>query len=508
MWITAAVLTMVLGGCNWIARSSVSSSGEQANGSSRDAATSGDGRYVAFTSYASNLVADDTNVSNDVFVHDHQTGETSRVSVNSLGVQGLGNSGQPAISADGRYVSFESDAPNLVLGDANNVRDVFLHDRTTGVTIAVSVDTTGDTGNGVSDDPAISADGQSVAFHSHATNLVSDDNNGVEDVFVRDPLGAITRVSVNSDGTQGNLESFNPAISADGRYVAFESGATNLVPSDIDGRPNVFVHQLPTQVTEQVPESRPPRFFGDGPSISGDGRYVAYLRGLSVWVFDRTTGFHDLVSVDLDGPDPDLSGLPSISTDGRYVAFFSLSNDLVPDDNNGNVDVFVRDRTNRRTHRVSLTEFNRERDQDIESGSAAISADGRYVAFWSLSDFVPEDTNNTYDAFLKFALSPRPVRPATGTGTGTTIARGTTAQITITGSWFDPNALQVSIEPSSGVTVDRVAVQDPNTSAVLTITVASDAPTGSRYLVLVNPGNDWNPDASGSAICTDCFTVT
>jgi Tol biopolymer transport system component len=227
-------------------------------------AISSDGRYVAFTSDASNLVAGDTNGFADVFVRDRDTDQdgifdeigsvsTSRVSVSSGGAQGNNESYYAAVSGDGRFVAFGSIATNLVTGDSNGNSDVFVRDRQAGTTTRVSLGSAGTQGNGGSFAPAI-GDGRFVAFQSQASNLVTGDANGFADVFVRDrdtnedgifdEAGAVstTRVSVDSVGGEGDAESLDPSISGDGRFVAFESLASNLVPVDTNGSSDIFLH--------------------------------------------------------------------------------------------------------------------------------------------------------------------------------------------------------------------------------------------------------------------------
>jgi Tol biopolymer transport system component len=227
-------------------RVSVDSAGTQGDDASEtwgSAQISADGRFVVFDSYATSLVPNDTNDSTDIFVRDRLTGETTRVSVDSTGKQANDYSLGAAISFEGRYVAFDSFASNLVAADTNQQEDVFVHDCLTGETTRMSVDSLGNQGNNFSAGSSISGNGQYVAFVSAATNLVSGDTNNSTDIFVHDRLtGETTRVSVDSAGNQGNGDSTLPSISADGRFVAFESRASNLIPADTNNSSDVFVH--------------------------------------------------------------------------------------------------------------------------------------------------------------------------------------------------------------------------------------------------------------------------
>jgi Tol biopolymer transport system component len=398
-------------------RVSVASDGTQGNGISLSpTAISAEGRYVAFTSLASNLVPEDSNNALDVFVHDRQTGITTRVSVASDGTQANNGSLNPSVSADGRYIAFSSSASNLVPGDTNGRRDVFVHDQQTGTTTRVSIASDGTQGNSDSNYPSISANGRYVAFDSFANNLVPGDTSGTQDVFVHDrQTGITTRVSVASDGTQGNLHSRSPSISGDGCYVAFESDASNLVPGDTNGSLDVFVHDRQTGITKRVSVSSDGtqgNFGGNDPSISEDGRYVAFFsissnlvpddtnNKIDVFVHDRQTGITRRVSVASDGVQGDQnSGFPSISADGRYVAFDSFASSLVPGDTNDTRDVFVHDQVTGTTTRVSVASNGTQGNGS--SVIPSISADGRYVAFESLaSSLVPGDTNEVSDVFV------------------------------------------------------------------------------------------------------------
>ncbi len=211
-------------------------------------------RYVAFESRAANLTGNDTNRVTDVFVYDNETKQTVRVSVSSSGIQGNGGSFSPALTPDGRVVAFESLATNLAPEDTNRHRDIFVHDRKNGLTTRVSVDSRGNQANNFSQAPHLSADGRYIVFESLASNLVSGDTNGVIDVFVHDRQAGLTsRVSVGNDGTQANNASVNPSISEDGRYVTFESFATNLLPVKPEQTKQVFLYDLKTGVIQQVP---------------------------------------------------------------------------------------------------------------------------------------------------------------------------------------------------------------------------------------------------------------
>jgi Tol biopolymer transport system component len=355
-----------------LARASVSSSGAQGNRDSGDAsppAVSADLRFVAFESDASNLVAADGNHVSDVFVHDRTSGATVRVSVDSAGSEGDRSSEQPSISSDGRFVAFVSFATNLVAGDSNGVGDVFVRDRdpdgngiydeANATTTRVSVKTGGLQSNGNSFGPSISADGMLIAFFSFATNLVASDTNGDWDVFVYDQSGATTtRVSVTSSGGEANGNSEWPALSSDGSTVAFASFASNLVAGDGNGLFDVFVHELASGTTERV-------------------------------------------SVNSGGSEGDAASyLPSISSDGSVVAFESDADNLVSGDTNAYTDVFVRDRAAGTTTRASVDSAGNQ--GDFGSHGAALSGDGKAVAFWSFADdLVPGDANFASDVFLR-----------------------------------------------------------------------------------------------------------
>ncbi len=261
-------------------RVSVATGGMQGHADSWFPSISADGRFVAFESLASNLVAGDTNGWPDVFVRDRQSGTTERVSLAPGGAEGDNDSSDPSISADGRFVAFWSWASNLVAGDTNGWADVFVCDRQSGTTERVSLATGGAEGNNGSAYPAISADGLFVAFQSSASNLVIGDTNARADVFVRDrQSGTTERVSVDSAGAQGNLDSWYPSISADGHFVAFFSFSSNLVAGDTNAHEDVFVRDRQSGTTERVSvatDGTQGNTASESPSISADGRFVAF----------------------------------------------------------------------------------------------------------------------------------------------------------------------------------------------------------------------------------------
>ncbi|RIL04457.1 MAG: hypothetical protein DCC71_14120 [Proteobacteria bacterium] len=322
-------------------RVSLAHDGSQGNGDSFAPAVSATGRFVAFVSRASNLVPGDTNGRGDVFVRDLGFGGTvTRVSVTQTGGQANQASASPAISADGRYVAFSSFASNLVTSDTNGVSDIFVRDRVAGTTQLVSVSTAGQVANGASVAPAVSADGRYVAFRSVASNLVADDTNGFQDVFVHDRVARTTeRVSVPDLSGQANGHSFELDISGEGRYVVFESAATNLVSGDGNGANDVFVRDRIAGTTTRASVNTD-GVEGNGasrkPVISADGRHVAFVTsatnlgllsdvhaGADIYHHDRATHSTQVVSID---PDRFLFGHgdfgnPSISADGRLIVF-------------------------------------------------------------------------------------------------------------------------------------------------------------------------------------------
>jgi Tol biopolymer transport system component len=416
------------------------------NGSSEESAISADGRYVAFTSWASNLHPDDGDINTDVFVRDLEEGTVTLVSraTGADGDKAAGdNSGffsnvstSPAISADGRYVAFQSRASNLHPDDGDRTLDVFVRDLEANTTTLVSRagGADGAKANGPSwagsHRAAISADGRYVAFESWASNLHPDDGDTTPDVFVRD-LEAHTTTLVSraggADGDKGDDYAVSPAISADGRFVAFESDATNLHPDDGDSNYDVFVRDLEAHTTTLV--NRATGAAGDkgddqgfNPAISADGRFVAFESDATNLHPDDGDSNYDVFVRDLEahtttlvnratgaaGDKGDDEGFnPAISADGRFVAFESGASNLHPDDGDLNNDVFVRDLEAHTTTLVSRATGATGANGNDQSYTPAISADGRFVAFESYAtNLHPDDGNGLQDVFRRDVLGP------------------------------------------------------------------------------------------------------
>ncbi len=354
-----------------VTRVSVSSRGAEANAGSDESSLdvvagssiSGNGRDVVFGSDASNLVAGDTNKEEDCFLHDLHTGRTERVSVASGGAQGTGECLQPAVSTNGRYVVFVSTS-RLVPAASTGALEVFVRDVKTGRTRLVSMAANRAPANSACFRPTISADGRFIAFESLANNLVAHDTNNTLDVFLFDTGGGTTRrVSVTSTGAQANGPSYTgvqPSISADGRKVAFYTDATNLVGGDSNASFDVMLRDVRARTTRRI-------------SISSAG---AQGNGASF--------------------------LPSMTPDGRYVAFESTSSTFSPGSRAGADNVFVRDTRSRHTELLNHTSGGAINLYAMQYEHADISADGHAVAFASKNGhLVRGDTNNAEDVFVR-----------------------------------------------------------------------------------------------------------
>ncbi len=390
-----------------VKRVSVSSAGDQANNMSSRNDINEDGRYIVFASLASNLVDGDVNGFKDVFLRDMQTGETYLISKSSGGTQGNGESDTPVISADGRYIAYESYASNLVSGDTNDAQDIFLFDRDTNITIRVSVASDGTEANDHSFYPNISSDGQVIAFQSAASNLVAGDTNGKRDIFVHThATGTTERVSISTDGDESNGENLHPSLSVDGRYVAFTSTADNLLPYVPEGPVSGSCTCASGTLTADSCVNSTATCAGDDCScvlnmVPQDDNGVS-----DIYLRDRTNGTTERISVSSSGQQANGgSAFPSIDDDGSFIAYESVASNLVSGDTNDVRDVFVYDRQLGETSRVSVatdgTEANNSSGDGVDEQSVRISADGQYVVFKSrATNLVEGDTNGQVDVFV------------------------------------------------------------------------------------------------------------
>lgn len=478
-------------------RLSTDSAGLQGNGDCGSTPSpSSDGRYVAFQSGASNLVAGDTNFAPDIFVKDRTSGETTRVSTGSAGAQSNGLSSAPAMSGDGGVVAFQSDASNLVGGDTNHNLDIFAKTLSSGETTRVSTGSGGAQADDYSMSPAISADGRYVAFESVATNLVPSDTNNASDIFLKDlATGALTRVSTTSSGVEANGYSYAPSLSADGTRLAFQSTASNLVPGDNNGASDIFVKNLTNgQITRVSTNSTGVQATGGSemPMLSADGNLVAFkseapdlvtgdVNAMSdIFIKDLVTGQTTRVSVSTAGAAGNShSSAPRISADGRYVAFQSDASNLVTGDTNGQMDAFVRDRIKSETTRVSSSSGGIQGNGS--SGTPAISADGRFVVYVSgSSNLVTGDTNSRTDVFIHEIGS-----AAKGAFSGVLEGDLTSSETTVTLTAGDRLTVGLSHEPTSTELAVSILDSAHHQLASSSTTAVAGAATSGNYYVRV-----------------------
>lgn len=403
-----------------VERASVNSEGVEGDLSSYRSGISADGRFVVFRSEATNLVPGDLNDWSDIFVHDRQTGQTIRVSVASDGTESDSYSRDPTISHDGRYVAFASRGENLVPGDSNNFVDIFVHDLSAGETQRVSVATDGTQANGDSWEPKISGNGRYVVFESDATNLAGASSDLVPNVFLHDLQNGVTEL-VTDDGLGPPYTGIQAAISADGRYVAFlhqegdcpipfgwsmyayvrdrQFGSVRLVSVDSNGNPP------------------PVCFKAERLSISPDGSRCGFTTFDSLapddtngtgdfYVYGMDTGTSERVSVKPDGSqiDEGCHGGRQISDVGRPLTFGCYSPLLPPEDvgpGNSGAYAFIRDVEQGTLTLISLAYRNYPAGPGSGGAAVSISPDGVYVTFETDgSEIVPNDNNGETDVFV------------------------------------------------------------------------------------------------------------
>lgn len=343
------------------ARVSITSSGVEGNDDATDVSISGDGRYIAFSSEASNLVSGDTNAVIDVFVRDTVNNTTTRVSTDSNGAEGNNTSHAGSISYNGRYVAFVSYATNLITGDTNGKRDVFVKDLQTGNISVSSITSGGTLSNGYNDEPSISADGRHIVFSSDASNLVSGLSSPYrKQIYIKDlATGAIKLLSAHANGTVANNSNYNPKISCDGGIVTYSSDATNLVDNDTNVKRDVFVQHL-----------------------GGDTNSLANI---------TLAANNDSVK-------------PNISCNGNAITFYSAATNLIGSDTNGVKDVFLYNRVNVSTSIVSVASNGTQGNGEVDERVLGISGNGRFITFGSYAsnlDAADNNSSNTPDLFIR-----------------------------------------------------------------------------------------------------------
>ena len=417
--------TRPLTGVGPIIRLSTTAGGGQSNGTSGAIVFSRDGSKIAFTSDASNLVSEDTNGHMDVFVKTLATGAIVRVSTSAKGVEADGDSSHPAFSPDGSKVAFSSMATNLVGGDSNGEADIYVKTLASQAIVRVSTTAAEKQADSRSVEPAFSPDGTRVAFTSHATNLVAGDTNSGDDVFVKTlATHAITRVSTDGSGKQADGRSSNPVFSPDGAKIAFESTSSNLVRTDTNAHTDIFVKTLATRKITRISttatgaqanrESFDPTFSPDGRKVAFASQATNLVREdnngkLDIFVKTVATGAVDLISVSASGkPGNARSFGPAVfSPDGTRITFASNASTLVRD-TNLKMDVFVKTLATKAVARVSTDTHGQAADG--HSSGPVFSPDGRKVAFSSAASNLVKDTNGQSDVFLK-TLTSNPFYP-------------------------------------------------------------------------------------------------
>ena len=493
----------------WTIRISVSAAGVEGNSTSNTPSVSPDGRFVAFYSLASNLVPGDT-TSGDLFVWDRNTGQLTRVPGASYA----------RFSADGRFMSFQTTAA-LAIDDTNGVSDVYVRDWLTGGTSRVSISATGAEGNARSWWSTISADGRYVSFVSEATNLVTKPlNHAVWQVYVHDrdsgDTKLISRTTAGSNGyyEDGNRDSYNGTISGDGRFVSFTSEADNFpgcycLYSD---ETHVYVHDRVTEETTLVSHAyHSPGARGNNGAMNGGisstGRYIAFASASSDLILGDTNGFGDIfiydrltqeatrVSLGIGGAQPNNSSFAlAISADGQQVLFNSYATNLVSGDTNSQIDLFVAGMDGQVT-RVSVGIDGSGPNNSTSTGH--MSTDARYVAFYTRADNVVYcDRNSNDDVFVHDRLGAPQAWPtvaslALDVTSTPQVADGTT-QVPVTALVLDQFGrpmpcvrVTFALNPALGFLSATSGTTGPDGQVTVQYTVPTTAQLGTRTSVEV-----------------------
>jgi len=408
-------------------RISEATAGAQPDSVSWNERISRDGRFVVFTSHASNLVPGDTNNVWDVFLRDRLLGTTERVSLDSLGNQLASFSDSGSVSADGRFVLFGSADPNVTPGDTDTANDGFLRDRLMGTVTRVTKTWTGAEFSSTAYDLVMTPDARFIAWTAQGTDLVPGITNVVSDVFVRDRLlGTLERVSVSTLGTEANLAVGRPSISDDGRFVTFVTKSTTLDPTDFDVKMDVFLRDRTAGTTESISDGlsgAPSDGACDRAMISGDGNWIAFSSNSTNLIPNDSNAAHDVFvfnrvaqtieRVSLDSYEQQTLGTnafaqPQISHDGHFVLMKCDTSMGVPTDTNVVDDLFLRDVWAGVTQRASLTSAGAQGGLAVD-GQGSISANAETVVFNTWSAMTTSDTNSIGDVFARDFGQPGPL---------------------------------------------------------------------------------------------------
>lgn len=498
------VVVVATTGCTWFQQVSAVPTAA-AHGAADRPALSADGRYVAYTAPST------TNPSIDVVYRlDTTNGTRALVSVAATGGTPNDWSGEPSISGDGRFIAFSSDADDLIAGDTNSETDVFLRDLVIGTTQRISTETNGTELFYPSYAPAISADATIIAFISEADELSTKDTNLESDAYVFDRARNTMTLASILNNVQTDFGVSQIALSSNGKVVAYTTD-TDLASGDENSSDDVYVRILSTGYTQWASKPKsadPSEGGGTDPSLSADGRFVAFTGGSDIdgvgtpgpQVFVRDLNNLAVTRVSMTDAGafvPGGSSDPVLSGDGRRLSYTSTSSPTT--DANGTVaDVFVKDLDRNRTRVVSTDWLLNQRSSPAFAGS--ISPDGHYVAFASAGQFGLGDTNSVVDAFVRSVDI-----PTIKTITPTTAARGGTVTFTVTGTGFIPGAAGISID-NLFTAVSATYVSD--SQVTVTLKIAANAPTGPTNFYVVNPGTGPGLTTGALSRCVNCLTIT
>jgi Tol biopolymer transport system component len=498
----SALVALLSSGCALLVRSSSVPADGQAVGVYGQPSISANGRYVAYAARTDSRVPD---AQFAVYVMDDATHTVEVVSVSTSGELADAWSGEPSISADGRYVAFSSDATNLVTGDTGNHSDVFVRDRVAHTTQRVSLGAVGNQLNNESYQPSISGDGRYIAFTSDADNVVGPDGNLWSDVFVRDRVANTTvRVDLGSANEWPQNGASDPEISADGHYVVFTTDEA-LTIDDLNDNFDVYRRDLVLNQTVRVSNVADG---GSAGSISADGRFVSFSSNMKLTAADTNIGT-DIFRRDLNGsalaavsvgPAGNTvngnSTRSSISADGRYVAFSSTANITGTDANGTVADTFVRDMQLNRSSLAGTATFLAQ--PSVGTAFGHISGDGRYITFTSTAALETTDTNNVNDVFVRALVIPEITNVAPGT-----VARGSMKTFTVNGNNFRPGARA----RVAGIDASSVTVLNEH-ALTLQVTLPLNTALGPADVYVNNLGTGAGPNTGTVGKCGGCVTVT